>query len=200
MKKKILALTLAALMVLPAAQAFAETPAEIAPAFPAIYTSLGMTPDYAAPISRAQFSMLTFEAFRTINSGVFPQLETKNNFADLGEAPEDIFVVMLYGMGVVNGVGNDAFAPRRAITRQEACSMLTRAKLRQNPDCLADIQAATASIAGVADEEQVASWALESVAYMYSTGCLSLKDGNLAPEAEMTTEEAMLLCTAYIGA
>ncbi len=200
MKKKLMALSLAALMMLPAAQAFAETPEGINPSFPALYTSIGSAPDYAAPISRAQFSMLTFEAFRNINSGVFPQMEAKNIFADVGEAPEDMFVVMLYGMGVVNGVGGDSFDPRRAITRQEACTMLTRAKLRQNPDIISEIEAAQSAIDGVAGTEEVAPWATESVAYLYSKGILTLKDGSLAPNAELTTEEAMLLCTAYIGA
>ncbi len=199
MKKKMIALTLAALLVLPVAVS-AETPEGIAPSLPALYTSIGATPDYAAPISRATFAMLTFEAFRTINSGVFPQMEAKNIFTDVGEAPEDMFVVMLYGMGVVNGVGGDAFAPRRAITWQEACTMLTRARLRQNPDIISEIEAASAALEGVPGADGVAVWAQESMAYMYSAGFLALKDGALAPDAEMTTEEAMLLCTAYMGA
>ncbi len=198
MKKKVLALALAALMVLPTS-ALADAPTEIAPSFPNMYTSAGMQLDYAAPISRAAFSMLTFEAFRTINGGIFPQMEAKNIFSDVGEQPEDMFVVMLYGMGVVNGVDTDAFAPRRAITRQEACTMLTRAKLRQNPDLIADIEAAKDSIVGVPGAEEVAVWGSESIAYLYSKGALTLKDGSLAPNAEMTTEEAMLLCTAYIN-
>lgn len=200
MKKKLLALSLAAFMMLPAAQALAETPEGINPAFPALYTSIGIEADFAAPISRAQFSMLTFEAFRTINSGVFPQMEAKNIFTDVGEAPEDMFVVMLYGMGVVNGVGNDSFSPRRPITRQEACTMLTRAKMRQNPDIYAEIATAADSISGVAGAEEIAPWALESMAYLYSGGILSLKEDSLAPNALLTTEEAMLLCTAFIGA
>lgn len=200
MKKKILALILATLMALSAVQVFADSPAEIAPEFTAIYGSLGVEPDYAAPISRARFSTLAFEAFRTLNNGVFPQMEAKNIFTDLGDAPEDMFVVMLYGMGVVNGVGNNTFAPRKAITRQEACTILVRAKLLQNPDSLSEIQTASAALDGVAGAEIIASWAKDSVAYLYSTGALGLKDGSLAPEAELTTEEAMLLCTAFIGA
>ncbi|MBQ7033890.1 MAG: S-layer homology domain-containing protein [Clostridia bacterium] len=200
MKKKLIALSLAALLVLPASLVSAETPEGIAESFPALYTSTGVTLDYEAPISRSAFSMLAFEAFRSINGGVFPQMEAKNIFSDLGSAPEDMFVVMLYGMGVVNGVGGDSFAPRRAITRQEACTILTRALLRQNPDTIAEIEAAAASTQGVVGAEDVAVWATESVGYMYGAGYLSLKDGSLAPGAEMTTEEAMRLCTAYIGA
>jgi len=200
MKKKLIALSLATLLILPMTVVAAEPVTEIAPSFPAVYTSAGLTPEYAAPISRAAFSMLTFEAFRTINSGIFPQMQAKNIFSDVGDAPEDMFVVMLYGMGVVNGIGTDTFAPRRAITRQEACTMLTRARLRQNPDLYTEIIAATNAIDSIKGADEVKEWAKESVAYMYATGILSLKDGSLAPNAEMTTEEAMVLCTAFINA
>ena len=198
MKKKFIALSLSALMLFPTAT-LADTPSDIAPAFPAMYTSSGIALDYAAPISRAEFSMLTFEAFRTINGGVFPQMEAKNIFSDVGENPEDMFVVMLYGMGVVNGVGENAFAPRRAITRQEACTILTRAKLRQNPDLIAEIMSAKESINGIPGAEEVAVWGAESVSYLYAKGVLELKEGSLAPNDTMTTEEAMQLCTAYIN-
>ncbi len=200
MKKKLIALSLATLLTLPMAMVAAEPATEIAPSFPALYTSAGLTPEYAAPISRAAFSMLTFEAFRNINGGIFPQMEAKNIFSDVGDAPEDMFVVMLYGMGVVNGVGTDSFAPRRNITREEACTMLTRARLRQNPDLYTEIIAATSQIESIEGASDVNTWAKESVAYMYSLGVLPLKDGSLAPGAEMTTEEAMLLCTAFINA
>ena len=200
MKKKILALSLATLLLLPTVLVSAEPAAEIAPCFPAVYTSAGLTLDYAAPISRAAFSMLTFEAFRNINNGLFPQMGAKNIFTDIGSAPEDMFVVMLYGLGVVNGVSETSFAPRRNITRQEACTMLTRTKLRQNPDLKLDIDNALAQTLALEGGAAVADWAKESVAYMYTTGILSLKDGSLAPTAELTVEEAMLLCTAFIGA
>ena len=194
MKKKILALTLVALLALP----LAAGAAEIAPSFPALFTSSGLTLDYAAPISRAQFSMLTFEAFRSINGGVFPQMEAKNIFTDVGENPEDMFVVMLYGLRIVNGVGGDAFAPRRTITREEACTMLTRAALRQNPDIMVEIEKADVSAIPGADE--VSTWAKESVAYMYEKGVLTLCGDSLSPKAPLTCEEAMVMCTAYIGA
>ncbi len=194
MKKKILALTLTLLLAL----SLTAGAAEIAPSFPALFTSSGLTLDYAAPISRAEFSMLTFEAFRSINGGVFPQMETKNIFTDLGENPEDMFVVMLYGLRIVNGVGGDSFAPRRTITREEACTMLTRAALRQNPDIMVEIEKADASaLTGAAE---VSEWAKESVAYMYEKGVLPLIVDSLAPSAPLTCEEAMIMCTAFISA
>ena len=193
MKKKILALTLTALLALP----LAAGAAEIAPSLPALYTSQGLTLDYAAPISRAEFSMLTFEAFRTINGGVFPQMEAKNIFTDVGEQPEDMFVVMLYGLRIVNGIGNDAFAPRRIVTREEACTMLTRAALRQNPDIMVEIE--KADVSSVSGNEAVSAWAKESVAFMYEKGVLALDaEGSLAPSAPLTCEEAMAMCTAFM--
>ncbi len=200
MKKKLLAISLATLLLLSTVLVSAEPAAEIAPCFPAAYTSIGQTPDYAAPISRASFAMLTFEAFRNINNGTFPQMEAKNIFTDIGDAPEDMFVVMLYGLGVVNGVSENSFAPRKNITRQEACTMLTRAKLRQNPDLKADISSAVSDTLALEGGAAVADWAKESVAFLYAAGILPLKDGSLAPTAELTVEEAMLLCSAFIGA
>ncbi len=199
MKNKFLALSLAAILALPT-PALADTSAEIAPQFPALFASNGIVYEPAVPISRARFSMLTLEAFRTINNGVFPSMEAKNIFTDVGNAPEDIFVVMLYGMGIVNGVGDNSFAPRKSISRQEACTILTRAKLRQNPSLNQEILDAKTATDGLAGAGEVAAWAQESVAYLYAKGILPLKNGSLAPNEVLTAEEAMHLCTAYINA
>ncbi len=193
MKNKFLALTLVALLILP----MSIEAAEISPTFPKLYESTGITLDYAAPINRATFSMLTFESFRIRNAGSFPNMEAKNIFSDLSGTPEDVFVVMLYGLGVVNGVGNDTFAPRRAITREEAATMLTRALLCQNPNLISEVQ--TASLEGFSDADSVSNWAKESVAYLYAKNIFPLKNNMLAPKDTLSTEEAMVLCTAFIG-
>ncbi len=142
--------------------------------------------------------MLAFETFRSINNDVLPQMEAKNIFSDVGDAPEDMFVVMLYGMGIVNGVGGNAFAPRRAITRQEACTIIARVLLRQNSELYTEIETVLQGDVDAADINEVAPWAKESVSYMYKKGILSLKDGRLAPSSELSNEEAMLLCSACI--
>ena len=193
MKTKFLALVLAALLLLP----ISSQAAEISPTFPALYESTGITLNYDAPMSRALFSMLTFESFRIRNAGTFPNMEAKNIFSDLTGTPEDVFVVMLYGLGIVNGVGGDAFAPRRAITREEAATILTRALLCQNPDLASEVQAV--GLDGISDAASVSDWAKESVAYLYAKNILLLKNNIIAPKDTLTTEEAMVLCTAFIG-
>ncbi len=200
MKTKLLALTLAALLLIPSLAVEAAPAAEIAPCFSSLYATSGMTFEKDAPISRAAFAMLTFEAFRNINSGVFPQLSANNVFTDLGSAPEDIYVLLLYGIGVVNGVSETSFAPRRAITREEAATMLARARIRQNPALATELEAAKTAFTAVPDAASVSEWAKESAAYIYSLDILPLKDGNFDPKAELTTEEAMLLCSGFIAA
>ena len=200
MKKKLLALSLAAVFLLPTFAAEAAPATEIAPCFSSLYAGSGMTIEKDAPVSRAVFAMLTFESFRSINGGVFPQLSATNAFLDLGSAPEDVYVLLLYGLGVVNGVSETSFAPRRAITREEACTMLARARIRQNPALATEIEAAKPVFAVVPDAASVSEWATESAAYIYSLEILPLKDGNFAPKDELTTEEAMLLCSGFIAA
>ncbi len=199
MKTKLFAIILSVLMLC-GCVAHSVCADEIRPSFPALYTSIGETPELSEAISRAHFSMLTFEVFRTVNGGIFPQMETGNVFTDVGDKPEDIFVVMLYGIGVVNGVGEKAFAPRRAITREEGCAMLVRALLRQNPDAIDTVSKSTEALSSLPDGNDVSSWAKECVAYMVINGYLPLKDGKIAPKSEMTTEEAFILCSAFLGA
>ncbi len=200
MKKKLLALSLAALLLFPACLVQAAPATEVASCFSSLYANSGMTIQKDAPITRAAFAMLTFESFRTINGGIFPQLSATNAFLDLGNAPEDVYVLLLYGLGVVNGVSETSFAPRRAITREEACTMLARARIRQNPALATELEAAKTAFQAVLDAASVSDWAKESAAYIYSLDILPLKEGNLSPKAELTVEEAMLLCSGFIAA
>ncbi len=195
MTKRLFAFSLALLLLF----AIPVSATEINPALSSMYMSSGLTPQMEKPITRAVFCMLAFESFRQINDGVFPQMEAQNPFSDVGDAPEDIFVVMLYGMGVVNGTSETTFEPRRPITRQEAAAILFRAKLRQNPDFTLDAESNALYINTFSDAESTAPWASSSMGYLVQAGVLPLLNGMLSPISTLTTKEAMLLCTRFIA-
>ena len=192
MKKRLLALTIAVVLLLPL-PAFASEAN-----FVDLYEASVYEAEKDQPITRAKFCMLTFEAFRQINGGIFPLLEAKNIFLDVGEEPEDIFIVMLCGMGIVNGVSNNSFMPRRYITRQEACTILTRAQLLQNPDLAENIPGVESSLATIKDADTIASWAKVFVAYQYQNGVIDATDGVMSPNGTLTTEEAISMCSRFV--
>lgn len=202
MKTKAMAIIMAAVITLSLTSYAANEPSEwasgkISEAYPKLYGAAGIELDYQSPIERAEFSMLVVDAFRAINSGIFPQMGAENVFIDVGERTEDMFVIMLYGLGIVNGVSGTEFAPRRALTRQEMATILVRAKIRQNPDKITEIKNSAGCLDGFSDAAMIAPWAKESFEYAYKSGIITATDGKLSPLDPVTTEEAMVACTSF---
>ena len=195
MKKRLFAFFVVTLMLL-SMPTYAD---EINPGLTATYASTGIPCTMDKPITRAEFCMLALESFRQLNSGVFPQMSASNPFSDVGSASEDLYVVMLYGMGVVCGTSSTTFEPRRPITRQEASTILARTKMRQNPDLMAETDGFAAHIASAPDASDVAAWAKAGVGYCVKSGILSLSDTKLLPAQTLSTGEALTLCTRFIA-
>lgn len=85
-------------------------------------------------------------------------------------------------MGTFSGTGNGLLEPDRAITREEAFSVLARAFALEAGD--------DSSLASFSDGAQVSSWAKGSVSAMVAAGYVNGSDGNrLNPQQTITRAE-----------
>ena len=85
-------------------------------------------------------------------------------------------------MGTFSGTGNGLLEPGRAITREEAFSVLARAFALEAGD--------DSSLASFSDGAQVSSWAKGSVSAMVAAGYVNGSDGNrLNPQQTITRAE-----------
>jgi len=85
--------------------------------------------------------------------------------------------------GIVNGVGDDKFAPNAAITREQMVVMLVnyvRFKAYALPN-------APAPEAAFADERSISGWAADAVATLHGTGIINGKQGNIFDPQGMAT-------------
>lgn len=98
--------------------------------------------------------------------------------------------------GVTNGTGPNRFSPEESVTREDAAVLLARylekvakTKLKEN-----------AQAVDFADADQIAPYAEEAVGMLARAGVLSGKNGNAAPKAFLTREEAAKILCLFIAA
>lgn len=95
-----------------------------------------------------------------------------------------------YNLGIVNGIGNNKFAPEVLINREQMAAMLHRAVAAIKPD-------ADMSIAGAPtfnDENEIASYFVDNVKFMAKNEFIKGVGGNrFAPKATSTREAAVIV-------
>jgi hypothetical protein len=127
-----------------------------------------MCNNYAADITRLEFCNVLSQVLR--NKG----LSANGNALD-GASPfidtDDADAVWLNSLGIVNGVGNNAFNPTGPITRQEAAVMLKRAAVALGAE-----DSVTQTDFG--DSNQVASWAEDALSFVVAKGIMNGTGGN----------------------
>lgn len=101
--------------------------------------------------------------------------------------------------GVTSGKGEGKFAPDAYITRQEICVMLN--KVIQYVDAANGSATLTnpskqMDTTRFNDVDQIAGWATEAMAALTNNGLMSGKGGGVAPLANTTTQEAVILILA----
>lgn len=77
--------------------------------------------DMTQGITRKEFSALAVELYEYLK-GSPVDVSVINPFTDVNER----YVSQAYHLGVVTGVGNNLFSPNSILTREQACTMLTR--------------------------------------------------------------------------
>ncbi len=138
----------------------------------------------AKNITRADFALLLVRAFK---------LESDNteNFADASAsdyfAPE---LAIARNTGIVNGIGDNKYAPRSTITRQDMMVIVYRAltTLGKLSDDVIDTFAED-----YPDIEDVAQYAQDAVAALIDRGLVNGKSGRIAPTDYTTRAEVAVL-------
>ncbi|GEM_PF-1383262 len=138
-----------------------------------------------AKLTRAQFVVLLMNAYQinTQNQSTANQIQ---NFSDAGNTYYTEYLFTAKTLGIVNGVGNNMFAPEQAITRQEMFVMLYNALdvIEELPQASSDKQ-----LSDFGDENQVASWAQDAMSALIEGGVISGSNGMLNPTASTTRAE-----------
>ena len=146
--------------------------------------SLGIVPDslqqkYSQAATRAEFCAFAVALYETVTGKVITERLT---FIDTN----DVNVEKMAALGVVNGVGDNKFAPNSPLTREQAATMLSRlADAIGNP---LPKQQPTFS-----DNGSIASWAVEAVGQMQATGIMGgVGNNTFAPKGDYTREQSII--------
>lgn len=140
----------------------------------------GVDGEHIAPqgvLTRAQMAAIINRAF-----GAEKQASLSSYSDVAADAWYAVDMAKAVQMGTFSGTGNGLLEPDRAITREEAFSVLARAFALEAGD--------DSSLASFSDGAQVSSWAKGSVSAMVAAGYVNGSDGNrLNPQQTITRAE-----------
>ena len=143
----------------------------------------------SANITRADYAALLV---RTLGLTA----EVSSNFDDVTMG--DYFyeeVGIAKALGIIKGIGNNKFAPREEITRQDMMTMTARALKALNK---LEAEGTAADLDKFTDAGQIASYAVESVAALVKDGLIVGSDNRLNPEEKaIRAEVAVLMYRIY---
>ncbi|MEI8215812.1 MAG: S-layer homology domain-containing protein [Eubacteriales bacterium] len=140
--------------------------------------------DFTKKITREEFSEIAVKLYEAISGKA--AVSDANPFIDTA----NIEILKAYKLGIVKGMTLNTFAPDNSITRQEISVMLLRALKAARPG--ADYSILGAPV--IADEKEIASWALDAVKYMNKEGIMNGTGGNIInPKGNTTKEQAIAL-------
>ena len=146
--------------------------------------SLGLVPEslqkhYTEAIRRVDFCACAVRVYE-ISSG--NTITLRMAFRDTN----DVNVQKMGGLGVINGKGNNLFAPNDRLTRQEAATILSRLMELLNVPLITEPP-------GFADNADIAGWALEAVGQMQATGIMNgVGNDQFKPHEPYSIEQAIV--------
>jgi hypothetical protein len=99
-------------------------------------------------------------------------------------------------MGIVSGIGNQEFAPDRAITRQEMAAMLRMFITVMEVELpVLDAEEITPFV----DRDSISAWALHSVEFIQAAGIISGRPGGyFDPQATATRAEVATIFARFL--
>ena len=153
--------------------------------------------DLSQSITREEFASVAVKVYERL-TGTSALPAVINPFTDTN----NVDVLKAYNVGITTGVSETEFAPNVLLTREQAATMLTRVfKKATIPGWTVDTDANYPlnydTPTAFADDEDISSWAKESVYFMVSNGIVGGIGNNLfAPKNTTTEQEA----TAYANA
>ncbi|MGE5390251.1 MAG: S8 family serine peptidase [Deltaproteobacteria bacterium] len=141
-------------------------------------------------ISRQEFVVLLI---RALNAQQQAQVLSKgeSSFDDTAQSWARGYVELAYEMGIVQGDSSDSFSPTRAVSRQEAITMLA--------NCL-HTKAPSEKTIDFSDEGEISSWARPAVAAALENGLVhGFPDGSFRPRNNITRAETAILLESLLA-
>ena len=135
---------------------------------------------YTQATTRAEFCALAVALYKTVTGEDIEK--TDISFADT----TDENVLKMASLGVVNGVGNDKFAPDQKLTREQAATLVSQLAAAIGKP-LAE-QAPT-----FADNASLSSWAVDAIGQMQTTGIMGgVGNNTFSPNGDYTREQSII--------
>ncbi len=134
----------------------------------------------AANITRADFAILLVRAFELKSENV-------ENFSDVSDS--DYFakeLAIARNCGIVNGIGDNKFAPKNSITRQDMMVIVYRALMKMGTELEADE-------VSTPDFSEVSDYAKDAVSALVNADLVNGKNGLIDPLANTTRAEVAVL-------
>jgi hypothetical protein len=131
-------------------------------------------------ITREEFCSIAVKLYEAL-SGSTAAPAVYNPFTDTADSD----VLKAYEAGIVKGISADKFAPDNKITRQEICVMIYRAIKAAKPG----LDYSTTGVAAFADEDRIASWAIQEVRFAFKNNIMKGTGGNKISPLDNTTRE-----------
>lgn len=147
------------------------------------------SPKYQNTINREQFAELVSNMLEKV-------LNTQ-----IDSAPPDTFidttntaVLKAYKYGIVNGVGDNLFAPTDTTNREQIAAMVFRATEVIKENTGKDLTPTIGSIEKFADKSDISDWAVQSVGELAENGIMQgTSDTTASPKDSCTVEQSNLL-------
>lgn len=138
-----------------------------------------------ANLTRGQFVVLLMNAYE-ISSERKIEFDHITNFNDSGDTYYTNYLLVAKGLGIVNGIGNNLFAPEQEITRQEMFVMLYNALkvIDEVPASLTDEQ-----LSSFNDAVKIDVWAEEAISALVKATIVSGSNNSLNPTSSTTRAE-----------
>ncbi len=152
-------------------------------------TATRFSPD--ATLTRGQFITMLLRAY-----GISSDTNPTDNFADSGSTYYTNYLAAAKRLGISTGVGNNMFAPEKAITRQEMFTMLYNALkvIGQLPQ-----GSSGKTFSDFTDAGQIDSWAKDAMTLLVKTGTVGGSDGKLTPLSTTTRAEMAQVLYNLLG-
>lgn len=146
-------------------------------------------PKYQDAITREQFAELVSNMLvKVFGTRIDPA--PAETFADT----TSIAVLRAYKYGVVNGVGDNLFAPKETTNREQIAAMVFRATEVIKDSTGKDLTPVVGSIEKFADNTDISDWAIESVGELAENGIMNgTSDNTASPKDSCTVEQSILL-------
>ncbi|NLA86679.1 MAG: S-layer homology domain-containing protein [Clostridiales bacterium] len=134
-----------------------------------------------AKLTRGEFIVMLMRAY-----GISPDDDPTDNFSDAGSTYYTGYLAAAKRLGLVDGVGNNRYAPERDITRQELFTLLYKTLTVINRVPQGD---SSKAISDFSDAGDIATWAMDAVALLIETGIVEGNTGKLSPMDSGTRAE-----------